>query len=82
MDSLPWICGYSTKGSPMTFKRKVKVKFAPPCPTLCNPMGYSPWNSPGQNTGVGNLYLFPGDPLNPGIKPRTPSFIAGGFFTT
>ena len=25
-----------------------KVKFAQSCPTL-----YSPWNSPGQNTGVG-----------------------------
>ena len=22
---------------------------------LCDPMGCSPWNSPGQNTGVGNL---------------------------
>ena len=31
-----------------------KVKVAP-CPTFCDPMDYiySPWNSPGQNTGVG-----------------------------
>ena len=29
---------------------------------------YSPWNSPGQNTGVGSHFL-----LNPGIKPRSPS---------
>ena len=25
---------------------------------LCDPMGCSPWNSPGQNTGVGNLSLL------------------------
>ena len=35
---------------------KVKVKVAQSCPTLCNPYGlYSPWNSPGQNTGIGSL---------------------------
>ena len=32
---------------------------------------YSPWNSPGQNTGVGNLYLlqriFPTQGSNPGL---------------
>ena len=29
------------------------LKVAQWCPTLCNPMDYnSPWNSPGQNTGV------------------------------
>ena len=28
------------------------------CPTLCNPMEYSPWNSPGQNTIVGSLFLL------------------------
>ena len=33
----------------------VKVKFAQSCPTL-----YSPWNSPGQNTGVGSLSLLQG----------------------
>ena len=27
------------------------------CPTLCNPMD-SPWNSPGQNTGVGSFSLL------------------------
>ena len=41
------------------------------CPTLCNPMNYSPWNSPGQNTGVGSLSLlqgiFPTQGLNPGL---------------
>ena len=34
---------------------------------------YSPWNSPGQNTGVGSLSLLPGDLPNPGIKPRSPT---------
>ena len=29
---------------------KVKVKVAQLCPTLCDPMDCSPWNSPGQNT--------------------------------
>ena len=40
---------------------KVKVKVAQWCPTLCDPMElYSPWNSPGQNTGVGSLSLLHG----------------------
>ena len=30
------------------------------CPTLCDPMDYSPWNSPGHNTGVGYLSLLQG----------------------
>ena len=30
----------------------LKVKVSQWCPTLCNPLGGSPWNSPGQNTGV------------------------------
>ena len=49
------------------------------CPTLCDPMDYTacqaplcPWASPGKNTGVGCHALFPGDPPNPGIKPRSP----------
>ena len=31
---------------------KVKVKVAQSCPALCNLVDYSPWNSPGLNTGV------------------------------
>jgi len=41
---------------------------------------YSPWNSPGQNTGVGNFSLFRGS-----SRPRhwtQVSRIAGGFFTS
>ena len=49
----------------------VVVKVAQSYPTL-RPHGlYSPWNSPGQNTGVGSLYLlhgiFPSQGSNPGL---------------
>ena len=41
------------------------------------PLGlYSPWNSPGQNTGVGSLSLLQGDLPNPGIEPRSPTLQA------
>ena len=33
---------------------------------------YSPWNSPGQNTGLGSHFLLQGNLPNPGIKPRSP----------
>ena len=39
----------------------MKVKITQLHPTLCDPMNlYSPWNSPGQNAGVGNRSLFQG----------------------
>ena len=48
----------------------VKVKVAQSCPTLCDPL-YSPWNSPGWNTGVGSFSLlqgiFPTQGSNPGL---------------
>ena len=53
--------------------KKVEVKVAQSCLTLCNPMdwGFSPWNSPGQNTGVGSLSLlqgiFPSQGSSPGL---------------
>ena len=34
---------------------------------------YSPWNSPGQNTGVDNLSLLQGNLPKPGIEPRSPT---------
>ena len=34
---------------------------------------YSPWNSLGQNTGVGSLSLLQGNLLNPWIEPRSPA---------
>ena len=33
----------------------------------------TPWNSLGQNTGVGSLSLLQGNLPNPGIEPRFPS---------
>ena len=52
---------------------EVEVKVAQSCPTLCLPMNCSPWNSPGQNTGVGSLSLlqgiFPTLGSNPGLLP-------------
>ena len=49
-----------------------KVKVTQSCLTLCDPMNlYSPWNSPGQNAGVGSLSLlqgiFPTQGLNTGL---------------
>ena len=50
-----------------------KLKVTQLCLTLCNPMDYtySPWNSLGQNTGVGSLSLlqgiFPTQGSNPGL---------------
>ena len=57
----------------------VVVKVAQSYPTL-RPHGlYSPWNSPGQNTGVGSLSLlqgiFPTQGPNPGLPE---SHIASG----
>ena len=50
---------------------KVRVKVTLSCPTLCDPMD-CPWNSPGQNTGVGSLSLlqgiFPTQELNRGLR--------------
>ena len=40
---------------------------------------YSPWNSPGQNTGVGSPSLLQGIFPNPGIKPRSPELQADSF---
>ena len=51
----------------------------------CSPWGrkkldrtelYNPWNSPGQNIGVGSLSLSTGDLPNPGIEPRSPALEA------
>ena len=49
----------------------MKVKVTQSCQTLCNPVDYCPWNSPGQNAGVGGLSLlqgiFPTQQLIPGL---------------
>ena len=43
----------------MTSFLKIKVKVAESCPTLCDPRD-CPWDSPGQNTGVGSRSLLQG----------------------
>ena len=46
-------------------------------PDSLQPRGpYSPWNSPGQNPGVGSLSLLQEIFPNPGIKPRSPALQA------
>ena len=37
---------------------------------------YGPWNSPGQNPGVGNPFPSLGDLPNPEMKPRSPELQA------
>ena len=54
----------------------MKMKATQSCLTLCDPMDCSPWNSPGQNTGVGTCSLLQGYLPNPGIKPRSPALQA------
>ena len=47
---------------------KVKMKVSQSCPTL-RPHGlYTPWNSPGQNTGVGSCFLLQGIFLTQGLN--------------
>ena len=50
---------------------KVNMNIAQSRLTLCDPTDCSPWNSPGQNTGVGSLLLlqgiFPTQGSNPGL---------------
>ena len=56
----------------MSAKDKVKV---PQSHLTLWPHGlYSPWNSPGQNTGVGSCFPPPGNLPNPRIEPRSPTF--------
>ena len=54
-----------------------KVKVAQLCLTLCDRMNCRPWNSSGQNTGVGSLFPSPRDLPSPGIKTRSPTLPAG-----
>ena len=60
--------GALSPSSCLSWKWKVKVKLTQ---SSLRPHGlYSPWNSPGQNTGVGSLPLqgiFPAQGSNPGL---------------
>ena len=49
-----------------------KVKVTQWCRTLCNSVNCSPWNSSGQNTGVGSLSLFQGIFPTQGSNPGLP----------
>ena len=57
--------------SSWSHQKSREVKVALLSPTLCDPMDCSPWNSPGQNTGMGSLSLlqgiFPTQGSNPGL---------------
>ena len=57
-----------------------KVKVTQSCPTLCDSMDCSPWDSPGQNTGVGSLSLLQG--IFPTRDRTQVSHITGRFFTS
>ena len=52
---IPWITIYEPEN-------QGKMLAAQSCLTLCDPMArlFSPWNSPGKNTGVGNHSLLQG----------------------
>ena len=54
------------------FLLRVKVKVPQSCLTLWPHGLYSPWNSPGQNTGVGSLSLLQGIFLTQGPNPGLP----------
>ena len=58
--------------SKCTHTHTVTVKVTQSCQTLCNPMDCSPWNSPGQNTGVGSLSLFQVIFPTQGLSPHLP----------
>ena len=56
-----------------TLSSQVKVKVAQSCLALCGPHRlYSPWNSPGQNTGVGSFSLLQGIFPTQGSNPDLP----------
>ena len=48
------------------------MKVTQSCLTFCDPMDCSPWNSPGQNTGVGSLSLLQGILPTQGLNPGLP----------
>ena len=76
MSNLPWMnfaLGHhralSRVPCAIKFSLWSDLKVAQSCQTLCKPMDYSPWNSPGQNTGVGRFFTSwaTGKPKNTGV---------------
>ena len=74
--ALSWVTPVLTHSCTVILRAHLSflVKDAQLCPSLCNPMDSSPWNSPGQNTGVGSLPIlqgiFPTQGSNPGLLHR------------
>ena len=63
-----------------THKKWSEMNVVQSCPTLCDPMDYTVWDSLGQNNGVGSFSFSRGS-----FQPRDwtqISCIAGGFFTS
>ena len=54
-------------------KRRKRKKVTQSCPTLCSPIDYSPWSSPGQNIRVGSFSLLQVIFSTPGTEPRFPT---------
>ena len=71
-----WQAGSLPLAQPGKHFSPLKVKVTQSCPTLLRSHGlYSPWNSPGQNTGVDSLSLLWGIFLTQ-VKPRSPALQA------
>ena len=64
-----WCCAPQDSPPAMVYS---EVKVVHSCPTLRPVDLYSPWNSPGQNTGVGSLSLLQGNFATQGLKPGLP----------
>ena len=73
-----WRCGkgvHLSKHMNCILQRLIEL-VSESCSVVSNslrPHGLGPWNSPGQNTGVG---LFQGNRPDPGIEPRSPALQA------
>ena len=66
---LEWVAYSFSRGSSQPRNQSVCL-VAQSCPTLCDPMDlYSPWNSLGQNNGVGSLSLLQGTFPTQGLNP-------------
>ena len=74
--ALSWVTPVLTHSRTLILRAHLSflVKDAQLCPSLCDPRDSSPWNSPGQNTGVGSLPIlqgiFPTQGSNPGLLHR------------
>ena len=85
-DKPSWVSGVHFQKNPRNFHPRsrevthLSIAASIPsesCSVMSNPLWlhglYSPWNSPGQNTGVGSPSLLQGIFPNPGIEPRSPA---------